>query len=140
MQFVLPGLMSGAKITSATFGLYQTASGSTSHTLDLYHVTSFWDAYQTTWNNQPTVGAVEASLSNNAQNQYWNWDATNLVRAWYGNTQPNYGMMIRHRTETEASRQFRSANNTTNLPRLVINYTVDPIGVESFLGASPAMA
>ncbi|MBS3902641.1 MAG: DNRLRE domain-containing protein [Dethiobacter sp.] len=137
VQFVLPSLTSGAKITSSTFSLYQIASGSTSHTLDIYRVTSFWDAYQTTWNSQPTVGAVEASLSNNAQNQYWNFDVTNLVRAWYGNTQPNYGMMVRHRTETEASRKFNSANNSTSQPRLVINYTVDPIGMESFWGYTP---
>lgn len=63
VQFVLPSLMSSAKINSATFSMYQTASGLSTY-VDLYRVTSFWDAAATNWNNQPTIGSMEASLYN----------------------------------------------------------------------------
>jgi YD repeat-containing protein len=137
VQFELPGLASSANIQSATFSMYQTAANATSHTLDLHRVTSFWDAYATTWHSQPTtLTTAESSVTSSVQNAFWNLNVTNLVRAWYNNTLQNNGMMIRHRTETDAFRWFTSANasNQAQYPRLSITYTVDPIGVESFWG------
>ncbi len=134
-QFYLPSLPSDSIISSATFNAYQTKVDATPTSIDLYRVTSSWTT-ATTWNSQPTTSATaEATITDTTSNAYWEWTITQLVKDWYNGVQPNYGFMLKQKNETSSPyRTFNSVNSGTNTPRLSINYTVDPIGVENFWG------
>ncbi|MGM0879095.1 MAG: DNRLRE domain-containing protein [Bacillota bacterium] len=133
VQFYLPSLPSDSSITSATFNAYQTKVDATNSSVDLFRINSSWTT-TATWNSQPTIGAnPETTTTNNTSNAYWQWTITQLVKDWYNGVQPNYGFMLKQQNETTSPyRTFTSVNNGNNTPRLTINYTVDPIGVENF--------
>jgi RHS repeat-associated protein len=135
VQFYLPSLPSDSSITSATFNAYQTKVDTANSSVDLFRINSSWTS-TATWNSQPTIGAsAETTTTNNTSNAYWQWSVTQLVKDWYNGVQPNNGFMLKQQNETTSPfRTFTSVNNGNNTPRLTINYTVDPIGVENFWG------
>lgn len=133
-QFYLPALPSDAKVSSANFNAYQTRVEATNVSVDLYKITSNWTG-SVTWNTQPTIHATpESTVTSNASGAYWQWDITQLTKDWYNGVTPNYGFMLKQ--QNEGTSPYRSFNtvNATNTPRLTINYTIDPIGLEDFWG------
>jgi|GEM_PF-643385 len=137
MQFYLPSLPSESKISSVNVNVYQTRNETTSVSVDLFRTTSSWTG-SVTWSTQPTIKATkESTVTNNTVNSYWQWDITQLAKDWYNAVEPNYGLMLKQQNETTSPfRAFNSVNSGSNTPRLTINYTVDPIGLEDYWGYS----
>ncbi len=135
VKVYLPSLPSDSKITSANFNAYQTQSNATGVSVDLFRANSSW-ASSVTWNTQPTLAVnPESTTTSNAVNTYWQWDITQLAKDWYNGIQPNYGFMLKQQNEGASPYcSFNTSNASTNTPRLTINYTVDPIGLENFWG------
>ncbi|MGE5398715.1 MAG: DNRLRE domain-containing protein [Chitinophagales bacterium] len=132
LWYRLPALPSGSWINSATMSFYQYGSYSTTPTVQLYRVAADWSAGSVTWNNQPTLAASpESSLTQNIIGWY-NFDTSNLVRNWYSSGLNNYGIALKLSDEGVQRRVFRSCDYTTDKPKLVINYDVNPLGDESF--------
>jgi RHS repeat-associated protein len=72
-------------------------------------------------------------MTSNSVNTYWQWEITQLIKDWYNGVQPNYGFMLKQQNETTSPyRSFNTVNSGNNTPRITINYTVDPIGLEDF--------
>lgn len=133
-QFYLPSLPSDAKISKSTFNAYQNKTDSTTASVDLHRVNAAWDTSSLSVNNQPSFTTTpEATVTGNAANTYWSWDITKLTKDWYNGVQANYGFLLKQQNEaTSPYRSFNSVNSGNNTPRLTIDYTVDPIGVEEF--------
>jgi RHS repeat-associated protein len=133
LQFKLPPLLSGANISSAKLYLNQYATVAKQQ-VNLYPVTSSWSSPTVTWNTQPSVGSQLASTIVSGAGEY-NWDITSLAKGWYNGTTKNYGISLRHQTETNDRKSFRSSDygtDATKKPKLVITYTVNPLGQEPF--------
>lgn len=136
IQFVLPSLPSSAKVTDVTFSPYQFENVVPS-TVDVHQITANWTASGTTWNSQPSFSATpEASVNSNTVG-YWDFSITNLAKAWYASSTPNYGIMLKNQNEAEGFKRFISYNYTASTPKLTVNYTVDPIGQEQQWGFTP---
>lgn len=135
IKFFLQSLPSDSKIIEASFNAFQTKVDAANTSVELYKITSSW-LETATWNTQPTIKATaESSVTSNTSNSYWQWYITQLVKDWYSGTSPNFGIMLKQYNEgTTPYRAFNSVNAVTNTPRLTINYTVDPIGLEDFWG------
>jgi hypothetical protein len=133
LQFKLPPLLSGANISSAKLYLNQYATAAKQQ-VNLYPVTSSWSSPTVTWNTQPTIGNQLTSTTVSGVGEY-NWDLTSLAKGWYNGTTKNYGISLRHQTETNDRKSFRSSDygtDATKKPKLVITYTVNPLGQEPF--------
>ncbi|HVI42558.1 MAG TPA: DNRLRE domain-containing protein, partial [Anaerovoracaceae bacterium] len=135
IRFFLPPLPSDSKITSANFNAYQTKADAANTSIDLYRITTGW-IETATWNTQPTINATaESTVTSNTTNAYWQWYITQLTKDWYSGAVPNYGFMLRQQNEAATPyRAFNSVEAVTNTPRLTINFTIDPIGLEDFWG------
>lgn len=134
LQFSLRSLPSDSVISAASLNVYNTTAGTADSTVDLYRVTGAM-ATSPTWSTQPaTAATAESSVTSNTANAYWTWYVTRLVKDWYNGIQANNGVQLRMRTETAAARAFSSVNSGTNTPRLTIDYTLDPIGLEPYWG------
>ncbi|QUI24512.1 DNRLRE domain-containing protein [Vallitalea pronyensis] len=135
VQFYLPSLPSDSKILTADFNAYQTQVNTTASSIDLHRVTSSWSG-STTWNTQPSIAAIkESTVTSNADNVYWQWDITQLVKDWYNGEHANHGIMLKQQNEDISPfRTFNTVNSGNNTPRLTINYWVDPMGLEDFWG------
>ncbi len=134
IKFSLKPLLSGAQITSAKLTLSQYLSTTEARQVNVYPVTSAWDSKTITWNKQPTVGAMLSNTSVAGPGAY-DFDLTSLARNWYSGTTKNYGVMLRLNTETEDRKSYRSSDYATDpslKPKLTIEYTIEPIGKESF--------
>jgi len=136
IQYVLPSLPSSSSVTSASFSLYQYLTN-TATTVDVHKITSGWTASGTTWNAQPGYSATAETSINSTATGYWTFLVSNLVKAWYDAATPNYGVAVKHRTETQAAKQFISSNGANNKPYMTVNYKVDPIGHEDQWGFTP---
>ncbi|MFS1519569.1 DNRLRE domain-containing protein [Bacillus sp. SCS-151] len=134
LAFTLPTLPSDSNITNATFHAYQTKTDGITASIDLYRILDDWEAGTTTWNRQPSIDPnPEFTETNNIANGYWEWEITNLANDWYRGDQGNYGFMLVQKNESSTpSRVFNQVNSGNFTPRLTINYTVDPIGFESY--------
>ncbi|MBL0385943.1 DNRLRE domain-containing protein [Tumebacillus sp. ITR2] len=137
-SFFLPSLPSDSRITSATFSAYQTATNTTNTAVDVLRNTADFSS-AATWNTLPTTNATpEDTVNSNTTNAYWTWTITSLVKDWYNGVLGNFGVTLKSQNETTApARQFNSVNATTNTPRLTINYSVDPAGLEHFWTYTP---
>lgn len=135
MRFDLPSLPDGAVITSAaiTYYLDMTVSGTTK--IDLYRVNSDWNETSVTWNTQPVKNAApESSASVGTSNSSYSFDITKLAQDWYGGAQANFGIELLANPEGADRRSFEggTSSNSAWRPKLTINYTVDPVGDQSW--------
>jgi len=124
----LPALPSDAKISSATFYAYQNdySSGGGYTTVNLGKITEPWTS-SVTWNTQPSSSYLDYYTAQETP-AWWDWDVTGTVQEWYYGSHPNYGLKLYY--------GGTSGGTTLNFdsPKITINYTVDPIGLEDFWG------
>jgi hypothetical protein len=133
--FNLPSLYSGAMIESASLELNQYVEADDPNTtIDLHEVLEPWTQTNITWNNRPAHNSTVLHDITGDHIGLWEFDATSAVQQWYSGKQTNYGLMLKARDENMDRRGFRSSENgdATVNPKLVINYKVDPTGIESF--------
>ncbi len=134
LWFKLPSLPEGAVINSARYSLNMYLSETDTTTVEAYRVTSDWSSSTLTWNAQPSTASTrETGVAINGPG-WWDFYTTSLVTGWYNGDFPNYGVMLKANPETANRRSFRSGDysNPDEVPKLTINYTVDPIGDQSF--------
>ncbi|MBS4024702.1 MAG: DNRLRE domain-containing protein, partial [Clostridia bacterium] len=137
VQYVLPSLPSSSKVTGGSMELHQYWSDSPVATLDIHRNTTNWTASQTTWNNQPSFSpTIEGSVTSGSSG-YWNFNIPNLIMSWYAANVPNYGVTVKNRDEMSSVKAFQTLNLGLDMPRMTINYQVDPIGYEDVWGFTP---
>jgi RHS repeat-associated protein len=134
-----PSLPPSVKITSAYFSInmkYSVPADST--VINLHQVTSAWDAATVDWNTQPTYRATpESSYTSNTSGD-WQFNITGLVQRWLSLDQDLYGaaanngIMLKAAVDTTPGRIFYSGDVSGSQPRLLINYEIDPIGIEDY--------
>ncbi|MBQ7064906.1 MAG: RHS repeat-associated core domain-containing protein, partial [Firmicutes bacterium] len=146
----LPTLPPACIVTNSQLRLYQFVggyscySGSENMYLGIREINDDWDLYNTTWNNQPSIGSdvldyVVVNSSTNASYVYL--DITSLVQDWYAGSKSNYGVAIYPAVEynssnastTRAHVMFGSSNHTgTNTqPAILVTYR-DAKGLEGY--------
>lgn len=135
LWFNLPGLYSGAKITSAYLELNQLVDDANNNTtINLHAVKTAWNESELTMNNEPT--SFSSVLDSKTKNTIglWSFDASQTVSEWYEADIANLGFSLIAEDETSNRRSFSSEENgdPNQNPKLVINYVVDPTGVEDF--------
>lgn len=132
IQLTLPELYPSAEITSAQLQLYHYGTNNPGNTLQAYPITTSWSADKLTWDTQPKIDSTMISSTTGVQEPE-NFDITSVVKDWYKGTRPNYGIMIRNQTETDAKQEFLSSENPTptKTPKITINYAINPVGSDS---------
>jgi hypothetical protein len=96
-----------------------------SRTIRTYRITSSWSESSVTWNNKPGYGSAYGSKS--IVHGAWNWysfDVTDLVKAWYDGTYTNHGIMLRG-PETLGWRGFGTREWSSYKPQLIVDYDLD---------------
>ena len=133
-----PAVPASASVKSAKLSLAVTATGLpvTCRTEDVYRVTGSWDETAITWASKPstagspTSSAVVGALvgcDNSLPSTYVRWDVTADVQSFVDGTAPNYGWMIRDRTEDSLTLQaaaFSSKNSgvASSAPLLTVTW------------------
>ncbi|UCC61553.1 MAG: DNRLRE domain-containing protein [Anaerolineae bacterium] len=126
IEFDISSLPSNVDITAATLQVYLVNScdyPDTSRTITTYRIAGGWSESSVTWNNRPGYG--EAYGSQSIVHSAWDWydfDVTNLVKAWYGGTYTNYGIMLRGPETSADGRRGFSTREGSYTPYLVVHY------------------
>jgi hypothetical protein len=135
LWFNLPGLYSGANITSAYLELHQLVDDANNNTtINLHAVKTAWNESELTMNNEPTSFSTVLDSKTKNTIGLWSFDASQAVSEWYEANIANLGFSLIAEDETSNRRSFSSEDNgdPNQNPKLVINYVVDPTGVEDF--------
>jgi C1A family cysteine protease len=99
VRFDLASLPPGRTITQALFRVYLVRSWdypNRSRSITTHRITSNWAEADVTWGNKP--GFADTYGSSSIVHGSWDWydfDVTHLVSAWYNGTHPNYGILLR---------------------------------------------
>ncbi len=125
----IASLPSNATITKATLKVYLVTSWdfpNSSRTITAYRITSNWSESSVTWNNSPGYGNAYGSRS--IVHGDWGWyefDVTNLVKAWYDGTYTNYGIMLRGPEVSGYNASWRGfgTRESSYRPQLVVEYS-----------------
>jgi hypothetical protein len=132
-------ILSGTTVNSASLNLWETLSGSCTPTaVQVWSLASSWSS-STTWNTQPTTGAMWASGNTGVGFGGAcpaNWvqfsgggsgsnTLTGLVQSWADGTATNRGLEVvaADETSTSAYKRFNSTDSGSNQPYLAVNYT-----------------
>ena len=136
LKFDLSDIPAGQQIDSAILSIYQwhtNESLNVSLTLSANQITEDWAEGTVTWNAQPAINAsAEDTDTNNTLgetgSQWWDWDITDLVAGWYGESITNYGVAIKDNAESSSvaciilySSDY--TDDTSLRPKLVVNYS-----------------
>lgn len=129
VKFNIDSLPSNQNITKARLRVYLVISWdypNTRRTIRTYRITHSWSESNVAWNNKPGYGSAYGSSS--IVHGAWGWyefDVTNLVRAWYGGTYTNHGIMLRgpEVSGVDASWRGFSTREGPYTPRLVVDYS-----------------
>ena len=125
----LPSLPSGATIASAnlrfTFRTGQSTSADAVCDAISY---SQWYGTSITWNNQPFASGYYGSGSTWDHNcQYYDFNMTSAVKAWYNGTLPNYGVDFTYVNNYHNDyNSVISGDGSGQTPTLTINYNSSP--------------
>lgn len=148
LKFNLSGIPSNAHILDAKLSLYHNPTPDPpgghagTNTCYLQKVTSNWDEYSVTWNNQPTTTTsyqIILPTSSYSTQDYLNIDVTTLVNQMVSNPATNYGLMIKLITEqTYRNLDFASGHcyDSASRPRLEILYST-PVGIQPISNSLP---
>lgn len=131
-----PAIPASATVHTAVLRTFVTAIPSPCRTNGLYRVTSAWTEAGITWNTQPTVGSVTASIGigsevgcqNRTTSTYVSgWEVASDVQAFVSGSATNRGWMIRDAAEgsgTSRTSTFTTKNAGTlaQAPQLVVVY------------------
>ncbi len=156
IQFNLSGIPSNATIVDAKFSLFFNPNDPegkhfttffTPNTSYLRRITSAWDEYTVTWNNQPSTTATNqvslGATTSNTQN-FLNINIKNFVQHWVSNPSQNFGMLFRMQTEAKYRKLIFASSDNPNAalrPKLVVTYTTpSPMPVVENNGASKKSA
>ncbi len=141
IRFALPAALQGRRVVQARVGFYVWAQTNyqAGQFLDLYRITSPWDAGTVTWNNASagvpwtTAGGDGAELVGRIEQQSGsqNWDhvyypaadITLLVQKWAAGAVPNHGLAMVHSPVTTIGLK---ASEYDPGPYLEITYTDEP--------------
>lgn len=134
IKFEMPFLPTGSIINEAKLDLYQTLTTSADTEVDIHQVTSWWEDYMTTWNEQPTYNSTPMATITYPSEGRKSVTVTDLVKKWYSGEEANYGFMLKAKDENQTKREFASFEGTdaTKTPKLIINYKIDGLGIEDF--------
>ena len=139
----VPNLLPGASYNTINYAylqMYQDNS-SESDPINIYRISSSWDPTAVDWSNQPSntgvlVDQESANDTNTGVVGNWQFWVTASIKNMYKAAVTNYGFMLINANESTTSNyaEFYSLNNSNqnDLPQLVINYTVSPVGSEPF--------
>ncbi len=122
LQFTLPTVPANCAVSSATLQVYN-ATPTTGRTIDVYRAAAAFTASTVTWNTQPATTGTAVGSTTTATAGTQSWTVTAHVQAMYTT---NNGFVLRDRTESAATAQlqtYRSQNNATNKPQLVVNWS-----------------
>lgn len=130
VRFDIAALPPTIAINSATLRLYLVNSWDFPNkvrTVTTYRVPSAWSETSLTWNNAPQP--AEAYGQDSVRHLSWGWyefDVTDLVRAWGAGTYPEHGIMVRAPEVSgyDSSRRGFSTREGPFTPQLVVQYTV----------------
>jgi len=93
--------------------------------IKLHRINSSWNPATLTWNNQPSLGAVESSMTNNVTYSWWNFDVTQLVKDWQSGAAANNSFALIVHDENQERFKFlsRFSNGITEYrPYLIVYY------------------
>ncbi len=138
IQFNLSAIPANATITDARFSLFFNPNDPegkhfntffTPNTSYLRRITSAWDEYVVTWNNQPsttTTNQVSLAATTSSTQNFLNINIKNFVQYWVSNPSQNFGMLFRLQTEAKYRKLIFASSDNPNAalrPKLVITYT-----------------
>ncbi|MBI4498970.1 MAG: DNRLRE domain-containing protein, partial [Chloroflexi bacterium] len=140
----LPG---DSVVSSARLWLYGNGTGPSNEDIWVYDITSDWDETQLTWNNRPTLGSQQATLSTGTYHALYNpttgptgwkgFDLSGLARRWVAGEQGNFGVQLSGQGPTvlwTEPQGFWSSNysNASLRPKLEVTYvTAGRYGIDS---------
>jgi len=120
-------------IASAFFRLsLREYSTSGMHLVDLLRVSESWDEETVNWNNQPL--AVSTGISapvGSVEDNYYEWEVTDLVQSWLTGGVDNYGLELRPATAGDWWRSFRSSEYTGGTLEVIMWCVLDPAACHS---------
>jgi hypothetical protein len=128
VRFDIASLPSQACIEEATLKIHLVTScdyPDSIRTIRTYRITENWSESSVTWNNRPDYG--EAYGSESIEHGAWDWydfDVTDLVKAWHDGTYTNHGIMLRG-PEVIGWRGFGTREWSSYRPRLIVDYDLD---------------
>lgn len=113
------------------FWYQSTASAAGCLPVELFRVTAPWSEATVTWNNKPAHDATtfaSACVGDTFANGWKQFDVTTLVQGWLAGTWPNFGMVIRDPSESQAGAarpgfgHSRESTTTTLRPYLELDF------------------
>jgi hypothetical protein len=130
LQFDLSSIPANVIVQSANLDVVVTSVyDATSHTFNIHRVTANWEENNITWNNQPTFDWTAVTTVNIGGTGNYTINITTLVNNWVNNVYPNYGLMIKHPTESPVYTYKRIASSeigSGNRPKLTVTYNIPP--------------
>ncbi|MFG2962115.1 DNRLRE domain-containing protein [Streptomyces sp. NPDC048288] len=130
----------GKEIKTAYLSMhsYYSSTCSTSGAgVQVRRITGSWDSSTVTWDTKPASTATGAKTSTEAFGYSSDcpaarqtWQIGGIVQAWVEDGEPNYGVEVRGKSETDSTtwRRYRSANysDTSKAPKLSVTYNTVP--------------
>jgi len=119
VKFDLSSIPSNAEINSAKLYLYMFKAPQHSRKISINEVKGDWNESNITYNNMPSVGSYIGFLTSGGGSNVWlSWDVTpHLPKNGYAIWDDQSGGIL--------PAEFRSRENLTYVPYLMVSYTVD---------------
>ena len=133
LQFDLSPIPPGAEIVSATLSLRKIYSTADIHNSTWHIITEKWEELQATWNNRKTntpwstpggTYTGNYSLPRTEQDNWTDWDATELIRDIINSPQETFGMILTPDETTTVFQRYRTSEYQyeDEIPKLTITY------------------
>jgi len=106
IRFNLTEIPSEFQIVNAFLKLYMYSAPLSPQIYEAYRITSDWSEHWLNWTVQPSYAPYPTNYTtiNPTPSIGWiSWDITEDVKAWYSGSSPNYGTMLKIKTERNAS-------------------------------------
>ncbi len=140
LKFDDTDLPDGAEIGQATLRLYLVVSyGAAEDSLEVtaYRATADWSEDTVTWSNAP--GYAGAAGSQSIPHGAWGWydfDVTEMVRAWHDRTSTNHGIYLLGQEESELGWRGFATREEATAPQLIVQHS-DPANAAPVLNGLP---